>query len=146
MFCDPENPVVKLCAAGMQVDGEPAKALALFERAWAARRDEFDASVAAHFVARHQATPRLTLAWHEIALQHAERITDDRVVALLPSLCLNLAECYRLDGRTDQANALAQRGRRALDRLPAGDGYRQFVGAGLDRLLQRLGAPAPETP
>ena len=140
MMSDPDNPVMKLCASGMQVDGEPVKALALFEQAWALRRDDLDACVAAHFVARHQPTPRGTLEWNERALQHADAVKDDRAASLVPSLCLNLAESFRLDGRPDQAEQVAQRGVRALDQLPADDGYVQFVRAGLDRLLQRLGA------
>ena len=140
MFSDLDNPVMQLCAAGMQVDGEPAKALALFEQAWAARRDDFDASIAAHFVARHQATPRATLEWNERALQHAEAVTDDRAATLLPSLCLNLGESYRVEGQFDQAEALAHRGLQALNQLPADGGYGQFVRAGLDRLLHRLRA------
>lgn len=137
MFFDPDNPVMQLCAAGMQVDGEPAKALVLFEQAWAARRDDFDASVAAHFVARHQATASATLEWNERALRHADALTDERLTALLPSLCLNLAESYRIAARPVEADALAHRGMLALGGSPD-DGYRQFVRAGLERLLQRL--------
>lgn len=140
MLFDLENPVMQLCAAGMHVDGEPAKALALFEQAWSLRRDDFDASVAAHFVARHQSTPRAALEWNERALQHADAVTDDRAATLLPSLCLNLAESYRLTARFDEAEALAQRGLLALDQLPADGGYGQFVRIGLDRLLHRLRA------
>lgn len=137
---DLENPVMQLCAAGMRVDGEPAKALTFFEQAWAARRDDFDASVAAHFVARHQATPRATLEWNERALWHADALTDDRAAMLLPSLCLNLAESYRIEARVGEAEALANRGLQALAALPDDDGYAQFVRAGLERLLHRLRA------
>lgn len=142
MLFDLENPVMQLCAAGMQVDGEPIKALALFERAWDARRDDFDASVAAHFVARHQATPAATLEWNARALRHADAITDARVASLLPSLCLNLAESYRIGARFDEAEALVHRGLSALDALPGDGGYENFVRAGLDRLLHRLRAAA----
>ena len=140
MLFDLDNPVMKLCAAGMQVDGEPAKALALFEQAWALRHDDFDASVAAHFVARHQATPRATLEWNERALQHADLVTDTRAASLLPSLCLNLAESYRLEARVEEAEQLARRGLLALDQLPGDDGYTAFVRTGLDRILERLRA------
>ena len=58
---DPTNPVVALCSEGMAAEGTPAEALRLFERAWAARRDDYDAAIAAHFVARHQASPEDTL-------------------------------------------------------------------------------------
>ena len=145
MLFDLENPVVQLCAAGMQVDGEPAKALALFEQAWDARRDDLDASIAAHFVARHQATPRATLEWNERALQHADRLPEDRAAPLLPSLLLNLAESYRLEARFEQAEQLVERALQILDRLPNPDGYAQFVRGGLDRLLQRLRADHQQT-
>ena len=137
MIFDPDNPVVELCAAGMLVDGEPAKALALFEQAWAARRDDFDAAIAAHFVARHQPTPRATLEWNERALEHADAVPDGRAAPLLPSLCLNLGESYRNAARYDEAELVAQRGLRALEQLPVDDGYTQFVRTGLERLLQR---------
>jgi hypothetical protein len=142
MLFEMDNPVTQLCAAGMQVDGEPAKALALFEQAWAARRDDLDASIAAHFVARHQATPRAALEWNARALQHADAVTDGRAATLLPSLCLNLAESFRLETQLDRAEALAHRGLRSLDQLPADGGYGAFVRAGLERLLHRLRAPS----
>ena len=43
MNIDPDNPVVALCAAGMAVEGDSSAALALFEQAWLARRDNYDA-------------------------------------------------------------------------------------------------------
>lgn len=141
MLFDLDNPVVQLCAAGMHVEGEPAKARALFEQAWAARRDDLDASIAAHFLARHQRTPEATLAWNERALEHADAVTDARVRLLLPSLCLNLAESYRAVGRVAEATALAHRGLDAAAQLPPGDGYADFIRTGLDRLLDRLHAP-----
>ncbi len=85
MLFDPESPVMQLCAAGMAVDGEPQKARVLFEAAWAARRDDFDASVAAHFLARHQSTPRDVLDWNERALRHADVVQVERAAALVPS-------------------------------------------------------------
>jgi len=139
MWFDPGNPVIALCAEGMQVEGEPAKALALFERAWAARRDAFDASVAAHFIARHQPSAALTLEWNEIALHHADALQDDRAATLVPSLCLNLADAYLTDGRIDLAEELGLRGIRALETLPQ-DGYADFVRMGLTRLLDRVRA------
>lgn len=141
MLFDLDNPVVRLCSAGMQVDGEPEKARALFEQAWNARRDDFDASIAAHFVARHQATAEATREWNERALRHAEAVTDERVATLFPSLYLNLAESYRVEGRVEEAEALVQRGLQSIKQLDADDGYLQFVQGGLERLLQRLRTP-----
>lgn len=139
MLFDLDNPVVALCAAGMQVDGEPAQALALFEQAWAARTDDFEASVAAHFLARHQATPADTVEWNERALRHADALDPERAAPLLPSLCLNLADAYRLSGRVAEARTVAARAETALAHLPA-NGYTEFVRMGLTRLLARLDA------
>jgi len=48
MPIDPNNPVVALCAAGMTCDGGPAEARSLFEEAWNARRDDYDAAIAGY--------------------------------------------------------------------------------------------------
>jgi hypothetical protein len=83
---DPENPVVKLCAQGMEAEfaGRPVEARDLFVRAWEARADDYDASVAAHFVARHQATPQETLRWNQEALARADAVGDERVRGFYP--------------------------------------------------------------
>jgi hypothetical protein len=145
MTFDLSNPVVALCVAGVEREGTPAEALALYERAWAARTDAFDASVAAHYVARLQPTPDLTLHWNAMALEHAELVSDARLATLLPSLCLNLAESYRLAGRTEEAHRVARRGHDALADLPTG-GYADMVRGGLDRVLSRLDVAGASTP
>ncbi len=139
MIFDTNNSVVALCIAGIQVEGNRAEALALYEQAWAARTDDFDASIAAHYLARLQGAPELTLHWNEVALHHADALTDARMVELLPSLCLNLAESYRVAGRIDEARRLARRGRDVVDALPDG-GYADMVRGGMERLQQRLDA------
>ena len=138
---DPTNPVVALCAQGMAVDGMPTESLRLFEQAWAARRDDFDAAIAAHFLARHQATATLTLQWNELAVQHAEAASDGRCQALLASLYLNLADSHARLGQGELARAAAQRAAESLAELPPG-GYREFVAVGIDRLMRRLEATA----
>ena len=138
MTFDPANPVIALCVAGVAREGAPAEALALYEQAWAARSDAFEASVAAHYLARVQPTPELTLHWNAVALEQAERVSDARLATLLPSLCLNLAESYRVAGRYDEARRVASRGRAALAGLPP-DGYAEMVRGGLERVLARLG-------
>lgn len=130
------NPVVALCAEGMAADGAPAAAMRLFEQAWALRRDDYDAAVAAHFLARHQ-TPAVTLHWNALAVRHAEAVTDGRAAGLLASLYLNLGDAQANVG--DRAGAAAS-ARRAADHLvavPAG-GYREFVALGVRRLAARV--------
>jgi hypothetical protein len=50
MAIEGDSEVARLCAAGMSVDGDHAAALALFMQAWDLRRDDYEASIAAHFV------------------------------------------------------------------------------------------------
>ncbi len=47
MILDPNNPIVKPCAAGMAIDGSPSEARALFDEAWAERTDDHEAAIAA---------------------------------------------------------------------------------------------------
>ena len=67
MHVDPANPVVQLCAAGMAIEGDPLGARALFAEAWALQSDDYEACIAAHYVARHQATAEETLRWNALA-------------------------------------------------------------------------------
>lgn len=134
---DPTNPVVALCAQGMAVDGSPIEALRFFELAWAARRDDFDAAVAAHFVARHQPTAAATLHWNALAVQHAEAVSDGRCNELLASLYLNLGDSHARVAQREPARTAVRRAADYLSRLPPG-GYRDFVAMGIDRLARRL--------
>ncbi|HJQ22101.1 MAG TPA: hypothetical protein VJ867_17285 [Gemmatimonadaceae bacterium] len=134
---DGESAVVRLCAAGMAVDGDPAAAGALFKQAWEARRDDYEASIAAHFLARHQPTPSDTLHWNRIAAEHAEAVLDDRAKPLLASLYLNLGDSYLSLGYVAEAAVAAARGTAALQFLPP-DGYRESVSRGLQRLHSRI--------
>ena len=121
----------------MNVDGDPAAAHALFMQAWESRRDNYEASIAAHFVARHQPSPEQSLHWNQLAVDHAEAVEDDRAQLLFASLYLNLGESLRVLGRYPDALAAASRGLACLQFLPAG-GYRDFVEGGLRRLEKRL--------
>jgi hypothetical protein len=141
MPVDPDNPVAELCAAGMAVEGDVQAARELFAKAWEIRRDDYDASIAAHFVARHQATPEQTLHWNVVAVHHAEAVTDGRADEFLASLYLNLGEAYRVVGRAREAALAAERASTALVHLPTG-GYRDFVAGGIERLRSRANEAA----
>src|SRR4051812_25676125 len=95
---DANNPVVALCAAGMAIEGDADAARRLFEQAWDARTDDYDASIAAHFIARHQPNEDDRLHWNRLAVEHAERVGDERVRSLMASLYLNLADSLRATG------------------------------------------------
>jgi hypothetical protein len=136
---DSSNPVVALCAAGMAVEGNTHEALGLFEQAWAARRDDYDACIAAHFVARHQPTVEATLHWNLVAVQHAEAVSDGRALEFMASLYLNLGDARMNAGDCAMALDAAQRARAGLLAVPAG-GYRDFIEYGIDRLEEHLGS------
>jgi hypothetical protein len=132
-----DNPVVALCAAGMECEGTPEQARRLFQEAWDALRDDYDAAIAAHYLARHQPTAALTLEWNARAVQHCERVADDRRSELLPSLYLNLADSLLAVERPAEARAVVDRVAEYLKVLPS-DGYRSFVALGIARLQEKL--------
>ena len=129
---DAANPVVKLCAEGMAAEGEGrrADAKARFEQAWSESRDDYEASIAAHYVARHQATPEATFEWNERALRRAEAVDDERVRGFYPSLYLNYAHSLEQLGRTTEACHYYGLAAARLDDLPPG-GYADLVRGGV---------------
>ena len=139
---DTENPVVKLCVSGMraEADGRYADARALFLRAWAARSgcDDYDACIAAHYVARHQETPRDILHWNQVALGHAARVGDERVQGFYPSLYLNLGRAHELVGALADARRYYSLAETAAERLSA-DRYGRVVSGALAAARARLG-------
>lgn len=142
---DPTNPVVALCAEGMAVEGTPAAARRLFERAWAARRDDYDAAIAAHFLARCQPTPEETLYWSALAVRHAEAVSDGRAAGFLASLYLNLGDAQANAGDVEAAAASARRAAGRLAAVAPG-GYREFVALGIRRLGARVGVESDADP
>ena len=143
---DAVNPVMALCAEGMAAEGTPEVARLLFEQAWAERRDDYEAAIAAHFVARHQPTPEETLRWNALAVRHAEAVEDGRAAAFLASLYLNLGDAQANVGDVEAGAESARRAARHLEALPPG-GYREFVAMGIRRLAGRVGVePDAEPP
>ncbi|MCX5743352.1 MAG: hypothetical protein NT062_12740 [Proteobacteria bacterium] len=78
------NQIVQLCALGIEAESAAAfpEARVLFLKAWVTSTDDFEACIAAHYVARHQRTEVDTLRWHQLALARAEAATrhDDRAL------------------------------------------------------------------
>ncbi len=142
---DPDNPIVKLCAQGMQAefDDKPNQARILFAQAWDAAQDDYEASIAAHFLARHQDTPQETLHWNQESLARADAVTDDRVAAFYPSLYLNLGHSYEVLG--DLAEAARWYDRAASkSKVLQDDRYGNIVQGGIAAGKARLAAAAAE--
>ena len=142
MGIDPANPVVALCAAGMAIEGDADAARKLFEQAWDARTDDYDASIAAHFIARHQPSEADRLRWNALAAEHAERVTDGRARSLMASLYLNLADSLKATGDVRSARVAIASARAHVIVLPP-DGYGSFVELGINRLEGELNSTSP---
>ena len=127
----------------MAIEGDADAARRLFEQAWASRTDDYDASIAAHFIARHQPTEDGRLHWNRLAVEHAERAGDERVRTLMASLYLNFADSLRATGDMTGAARGVARARAHLVHLPE-DGYRRFVELGIGRLEARLNGLSTE--
>jgi hypothetical protein len=140
---DTDNPVVRLCAQGMEAEqAERAdEARALFEQAWEARGNDYEGCIAAHYVARHQPDDQATFTWNLTALRLADaaRAGDHDIGGFYPSLHLNMASSYQLLGDRTAARAhLVEAGRR-IGAVPEGP-YKQMVRAGIRNVTERLDA------
>ena len=136
---DPNNPVVKLCAQGMEQEGKGdlSAAAEFFAQAWTVSTNHFERCIAAHYVARHQPTALLSLHWNQEALDCAGRIVDGSADEFLPSLYLNLGKSHEDLGNAAEARRLYQSAADTVGRL-APDAYRDIVQDGIDRGLRRV--------
>ncbi|MEU6643325.1 hypothetical protein ABZ863_12325 [Saccharomonospora sp. NPDC046836] len=129
---DTANPVIRLCSEGMRAEaqGRADAARALFEQAWDTATDDYEACVAAHYVARHQTTPRDTLHWNQVCLERADRVGDDRVAGFYASLHVNLGQAHRDLGDDIQAAQHFRLAATHLGAVPAGP-YRNWLRLGI---------------
>ncbi len=95
---DINNPVIQLCIEGTQAEfqGQVEKARSLYWQAWEMAGDDYEACIAAHYVARFQEIPQDQFAWNKLALDKAQALGDSRVQDFLPSLYLNMGKSYEL--------------------------------------------------
>ncbi|MFI0977981.1 hypothetical protein ACH4SP_13400 [Streptomyces sp. NPDC021093] len=125
---DVENPVVALCMRGMraEAEGRADEARRLFVRAWESAGDDYDACVAAHYLARQQSSPEETLRWNRECLDRADRVGDGRVAGFYASLHLNMAKSYGelADGGPSHEHYV--RAAEHIDAVPEGQ-YRDWM-------------------
>jgi hypothetical protein len=141
---DPNNPIVKLCAQGMEAEstGDLVRGKACFGQAWDQASDDWEKCVAAHYLARHQSTPEATLQWNEECLRYADSVGDDSVAGFYPSLYLNIGYSHEVLGNKQQTIDAYRSAERLLDSLPAGP-YADMVNDGVTRGLARMNCAAP---
>ncbi|EKD87712.1 MAG: hypothetical protein ACD_35C00261G0004 [uncultured bacterium] len=102
---DANNRVIQLCIAGTQAEFQHniEEAAALYEQAWKIQTCDYEACIAAHYMARHQKDPKVEFDWNQRALEHAFACEDDSVNPFLPSLYLNMGKSYERLGDQDSA-------------------------------------------
>ena len=102
---DTDNPVIQLCMAGTRAEFEHRleDARVLYQQAWDTRTDDYEASIAAHYFARFQDSAEESLRWNQIALDHADAVTGERIRDFYPSLYLSLGHSYELVGNPGEA-------------------------------------------
>jgi rifampin ADP-ribosylating transferase len=139
MQFDPNNPVITLCAKGMDMEAnpKPGEAQALFLQAWNEATNDFEKFTAAHYVARHQKSTEDKLKWDETALAFALKIDDSGIAASYPSLYLNIAKCYEDLKDTDNAKKNYQVAWSYTNHLPD-NGYGQMIKSGIKKGIERL--------
>jgi hypothetical protein len=117
--------------------GNLDQAKACFEHAWNEAVSDWEKCVAAHYLARQQATPEATLWWNEECLRHADAVGDDTVAGFYPSLHLNIGHSNEVLGNHERAIEAYRNAGRLLDTLPPGP-YADMVKDGVTRGLERM--------
>lgn len=105
MDIDTNNPVVKLCIEGTRAEfaGRMDEAGACYQEAWESAKDDYEACIAAHYVARLQKDAQDIFHWNQEALERADQSGDDRVKDFYPSIYLNMGKSYELLGNHIEA-------------------------------------------
>jgi tetratricopeptide (TPR) repeat protein len=143
---DPENPVVKLCAQGMEYEskGNFEEASTVFMAAWTQSTDDFERCVAAHYVARHQKSPDEALTWNQRSLDYARALADDRVSGFFPSLYLNMGKAYEDLGRWNDARRFYAMTVEVLPTLP-NNRYGEIIRDAVERAQERVAGAMTRT-
>lgn len=96
MDFNPNNPVVKLCLQGMNMEdlGKTEEAVQFFMQAWNEAANDFERFLAAWYIARCQADASSRLEWYETALQLALEVDNEAVRGALALLFQHIADCY----------------------------------------------------
>jgi tetratricopeptide (TPR) repeat protein len=136
---DPDNPIVKLCAEGIAAEFQHRfdDARRLFTEAWEASSDDYEACIAAHYLARRQESPEEALRWNLEAMNRADAVGDSRVDGLYPSLLLNMGYSHEALGNLAEASRYYDLASERIDILPA-DGYGDLVRSGIEAGRKRI--------
>lgn len=139
MDIDPKNPIVMLCLEGMRAEGSGKHddARLLFVEAWERSSSDYEACIAAHYLARQQQSSESKLYWNQEALRRAEAAGDELVRDFYPSLHLNVADALEEMGEHDSARSHYRRAREWLARVPE-EIYGEHVHTSIHKAIERL--------
>jgi hypothetical protein len=98
--------------------------------------DDFEASIAAHYVARHQDSLVEALHWNQISLDRANLVDQERVCGFYPSLYLNMGKAHEDLDHLEEAKHCYKLAENTLDVL-SDDRYGNLVRLRL-RAIRRL--------
>ncbi len=141
---DAADPVVRLCAAGMEAEGagDVDGARALFLEAWETATTDYQGCIAAHYRARTCVEPAEALMWNERCLALANAVGDESVAGFYPSAYLNIGRSLELLGRFDAAEAAYQEAEAVFDAL-GDDRYGDMVRNAVARARARVADQRP---
>jgi hypothetical protein len=102
---DTTNPIIQLCIQGARAEFEHRldDARAFYQQAWELHSDDYEACIAAHYLARFQDSPEKSMYWNRVALEHATAVNDERVKEFYPSLYLNMGYSHEVLGNDKEA-------------------------------------------
>lgn len=91
-----DNPVITLCVKITQAEfaGQHDEARNLAQQAWETVTNDYEACIAAHYVARFQTEPRQIFRWNQLALALANACEPEQVQAFYPSLYVNMGQAH----------------------------------------------------
>ncbi|MBI5935848.1 MAG: hypothetical protein HY867_19255 [Chloroflexi bacterium] len=107
---DTTNPIIQLCLEGSRAEFERRldDARRLYQQAWDAHSDDYEACIAAHYLARFQDSAEATLRWNQVALERADQVKGERVKEFYPSLYLCLGRSHEVLGNLPEAQKYYQ--------------------------------------
>jgi len=139
MEFDPNNPVIKLCAQGMELEGQgnTGEANSVFLKAWEISKTDQEKFTSAHYVARHQKSAEEKLHWDKTALSFALKMDEEGIHKVLPSLYLNIGKCFEDLDNAEEARTNYELALSFSSSLPE-DGYGRMILNGINAGISRI--------
>lgn len=134
------NPIVKLVNKGMQMEkrSDAVQAQVLFIQAWDEASNDWEKCIAAHFVARHQDSPKNALKWNRESLRRADKVENKEIKSYYPSIYVNIGISYEELRNYEKAKKYYDLAFKSMSYLPANN--RRYSREVKEVILERRGA------